>query len=110
MMDPLKRELYMRARTILEYDQKSCVCWSLMEALQELGFTDLGAIDPSISLDGLLRDLFPEFFGLDDLIQWHTASGMIYHLPRRAGTASHWWTGSGNAPRLRILDCILNSH
>lgn len=115
-MDTLKRELYMRAHTLLKSGRESCVCWALMETLNELGILPgMQDVDPKVSLEDLLKELFPEFFGLDDLTQWHLNEYMdemyIYAAyPRREGTASYWWVVSDLVPRLRILDCILNSH
>ena len=114
-MDTLKRELYMRARTILECKQASCVCWALTEALMELGIFYYNTHESGFTLEELLQDIFPEFFGLDDGVQWHldeNSYGVSVYAayPRRKGTASYWWVGSDLVPRLRILDCILNSH
>jgi len=112
-MDTLKRELYMRAHTLLKFGQESCVCWALMETLNELGILPgMHGVDPKVSLEDFLKELFPEFFGLDDLTQWSEFLGQLYGAPRPEGIVTYWWLGNNNriAPRLRILDCILNSH
>lgn len=110
-MDPFKRELYMRARTILEHRLESCVCLALAKALRELGMTkDMHAFNPGFSLEELIQDIFPEFFALDDLIKWGRDSDITYAVPRPEGSGSYWWHEYDLTPRLRILDCILNSH
>lgn len=114
-MDPLKRELYMRARTILECREKSCVCWALLEALTELGIFYYNTPESGLTLEELLQDIFPEFFALDDCIQWHLDGNSdeisVYAaFPRAKGSARYWWDSDNLEPRLRILNCILNSH
>lgn len=106
-MDTFKRELYMRARTLLEEGVENCVCWSLMHALRELGdFIYLSEATDSL----IVEDTFPEFFSLDDRILWYEDHGVMCRFPRPEGTTTYWWRVENLAPRLRILDCILNSH
>lgn len=112
-MDTLKRELYMRAHTLLKSGRESCVCWALMETLNELGILPgMQDVDPKVRLEDFLKELFPEFFGLDDLTQWSEFLGQPSGAPRPEGIFAYWWLSNKNriAPRLRILDCILNSH
>ena len=111
-MDTLKRELYMRARTLLESRQTSYICWALMDALTELGISNcMGNVTRDLSLDDFPQDIFPEFFDLDDQRQWAETFGWVEEYPRPKGIHTVWWIGSNSrVARLRLLDCILNSH
>lgn len=110
-MDNFKRELYMRALTLLEQGEEWGICMTLLRTLRELGILHYDNIfEHELILEELLQTVFTEFFELDDGIKWNNNSDIPEAVPQQKGINYNWWYSTDLAPRIRILNCILNSH
>jgi hypothetical protein len=97
-MDDYKRGLYMRARAELKYEG-ALVCKALELTLFEEG---MGIDDLS-----LVSELFPEFSNLYDEGTWLKNGRFI--PSEHTASSTVWWEYDWLEPRIRALDCVLNS-
>lgn len=114
-MDDLKREIYMRARELIEKELKTdpeynYICTALINAAGEF----LG--ESTITLIAEIPEWFPEFTRLSDGRAWVYESYTAEFYPTTPGNLRYWWyVGVRNRsiygkknPRISMLDYILS--
>jgi len=105
-MDNLKRAIYMRALDLISLSEKPYVCEALSAAFEEI----IGR-QPTDSTE--LQEYFPEFYNLIDYKTWVKPGSLDTIYARSWNTYANfrgWWMRSWQAPRIRILNCILNTY
>ena len=105
-MDDLKRKIYMRALELIHYNKKPYICAALDLAYAEIAGEWLDDY-------GELEEFFPEFFNLADYRTWIISSSpdRIFAEPWKCKDEGKiWWSSWWQEPRIRILNCILNTY
>lgn len=105
-MDNFKRAIYMCALDLISLPQKPYVCEALSAAFEEI----IGR-QPTDSTE--LQEYFPEFYNLTDCKTWVKPESLDTIYARSWDNYANfrgWWTHFWQAPRIRILNCILNTY
>ena len=104
-MDDLKRTIYMRALDLVNKPEKPYVCVALTTAFEEIiGY------QPSCEE---LQEYLPEFHDLIDYKTWVKFENCDTISARSWDNYVNfrgWWTHFWQEPRIRILNCILNTY
>lgn len=104
-MDNFKRAIYMRTLNLVNSPKTPYVCTALLTAFEEItGYQ---------SSYEELQEYFPEFYNLIDYKIWVKSENLdtIYAISWDTYIIFRgWWTYLWQAPRIRILNCILNTY
>lgn len=103
-MDDLKRTIYIRALELVQ-QHKTYICEALYLAFDEI-------VGLQAYCYAELEEYFPEFYSLADYKTWSKSgfSGVSARPWEKLEHNQVWWAISWQEPRIRILNCILNTY